>query len=111
MTAQEMLNTVTHGSFNLKYLTSSATDLAERLYLDPGESIRFRVDSVEWQDVRPAPPPQYNAAGELESTQPEKDPIEKAGFKIYVRILPGSSREVRAAELTNRHPSLNQAWE
>lgn len=59
--------------------------MIERLYLDPGENIRFRVDSVEWQDVRPAPPPQYNAAGELVSTEPEKDPIDKAGFKIYVR--------------------------
>lgn len=60
----------------------------ERYYIDPGESIRFRVDSVEWNDIRPAPPPQYNAAGDLESSQPEKDPIDKAGFKIFVSDLP-----------------------
>lgn len=42
------------------------------------------MDSVEWQDVRPAPPPVYNAAGEAESTVPEKDAMEKAGYKILV---------------------------
>jgi len=42
---------------------------------------------VEWQDVRPAPPPVYNAAGEPESTIPEKDAMEKAGYKILVCLL------------------------
>lgn len=59
----------------------------DRLYLDEGESIRVRIDSVQWHDIRPVPPPQYNNAGELVLSEPEKDPMDKAGFKVLVSFI------------------------
>jgi hypothetical protein len=32
------------------------------------------------------PPPQFDAAGEEINAVPEKDPMEKAGYKILVRL-------------------------
>ena len=64
--------------------------LKARLYIDPGEAIRFRVDSVEWQDVRPMPPVEAHVANGMANGDgvheeiPEKDPIERAGYKILV---------------------------
>ncbi|TYJ56006.1 hypothetical protein B9479_003248 [Cryptococcus floricola] len=60
------------------------TVVTERLYIDAGEPIRFRVDSVEWRDVRPTP--QSLMAEQNGEDVPEKDPIEKAGFKILATI-------------------------
>ncbi|OCF33876.1 DNA-directed RNA polymerase III subunit RPC8 [Kwoniella heveanensis CBS 569] len=62
------------------------TVVADRLYIDEGEPIRFRVDSVEWQDVRPTPQSLMAAAEDAGNEVPEKDPIEKAGFKILATI-------------------------
>ncbi|WWC86796.1 uncharacterized protein L201_001675 [Kwoniella dendrophila CBS 6074] len=58
--------------------------VADRLYIDEGEPIRFRVDSVDWQDVRPTP--QSMLAAQEGEAVPDKDPIEKAGFKILATI-------------------------
>ncbi|WWD21588.1 hypothetical protein CI109_106074 [Kwoniella shandongensis] len=60
------------------------TELDNRLYIDEGEPIRFRVNSVEWQDVRPTPQNMLDEANAEEV--PEKDPIEKAGYKILATI-------------------------
>ncbi|WVW78318.1 hypothetical protein I302_100272 [Kwoniella bestiolae CBS 10118] len=58
--------------------------IADRLYIDDGEPIRFRVDSIDWQDVRPTP---QSALAEIGGEGViEKDPIEKAGFKILATI-------------------------
>ncbi|WVQ69383.1 uncharacterized protein L199_007600 [Kwoniella botswanensis] len=58
--------------------------VADRLYIDDGEPIRFRVDSIDWQDVRPTP---QSALAESQGEMVvEKDPIEKAGFKILATI-------------------------
>ncbi|WVR04725.1 hypothetical protein IAU60_001736 [Kwoniella sp. DSM 27419] len=57
--------------------------ITDRLYIDDGEPIRFRVDSIEWQDVRPTPQSLIHEEG---VEVPEKDPIEKAGFKILATI-------------------------
>jgi len=62
------------------------TVIADRLYIDVGEPIRFRVDSIEWQDVRPMPTPSQFPNGDEEIAVPEVDPIEKAGFKILATI-------------------------
>ncbi|WVF69674.1 hypothetical protein IAT40_004453 [Kwoniella sp. CBS 6097] len=62
------------------------TVITDRLYIDEGEPIRFRVDSVEWQDVRPTPQSLMAAAEDDGNNVPEKDPIEKAGFKILATI-------------------------
>ncbi|WWC59584.1 uncharacterized protein I303_102141 [Kwoniella dejecticola CBS 10117] len=59
--------------------------VADRLYIDEGEPIRFRVDSIEWQDVRPTPQ-SLIAEQDGDSERIEKDPIEKAGFKILATI-------------------------
>ncbi|KAE8540409.1 hypothetical protein D1P53_003354 [Cryptococcus gattii VGV] len=68
LTQEQLLNTV----------------VSERLYIDPGEAIRFRVDSIEWQDVRPTP---QAMLAEMNGEAVEgKDPIEKAGFKILATI-------------------------
>lgn len=104
------MNTVTHGQSIsprafAQLLGWTPADISERYYIDPGESIRFRVDSVDWNDIRPAPPPQYNAAGDLESSQPEKDPIDKAGFKIFVSYL---LVHAHGLQLITRHRLLNQ---
>ena len=58
----------------------------ERLYIDPQEPIRFRVDRIEWQAVKPTPniPLSQMQDGDAEAEQ--KDPIEKAGYKIFVTI-------------------------
>ncbi|CAD6576096.1 MAG: DNA-directed RNA polymerase III subunit rpc25 [Tremellales sp. Tagirdzhanova-0007] len=64
------------------------TEAPSRLYIDDGEAIRFRVDSVEWQDVRPLPASQsaYGdaAANGDDAGVPRMDPIERAGYKIFV---------------------------
>ncbi|ORY23986.1 RNA polymerase III subunit Rpc25-domain-containing protein [Naematelia encephala] len=60
------------------------TIIESRLYIDVGEPIRFRVDSVEWQDVRPKPSPDLYAEGE--ATPEEKDPRERAGYKVWASI-------------------------
>lgn len=55
----------------------------ERFYYDPGEPIRFRVDTVEWQEHEPGPPtdrPQENDEEE------PKDPKEKAGYVILASV-------------------------
>ncbi|RXK40974.1 DNA-directed RNA polymerase III subunit RPC8 [Tremella mesenterica] len=57
------------------------TIYTQRLYIDIGEPVRFRVDSIEWQDIRPPPPP--NELGEL---PPQKDPIDRAGMKVLATI-------------------------
>ena len=63
-----------------------------RLFIDPGESIRFRVSDVEWQDVRPEPKAQHSLNGlpngHTNGDEPENDidPIHKAGYKIYATI-------------------------
>nr|ODN89507.1 DNA-directed RNA polymerase III subunit RPC8 [Cryptococcus depauperatus CBS 7841] len=67
MTQEQLLNTV----------------VAERLYIDSGEPIRFRVDSIDWQDVRPTP---QSLLAEQNGEAIEKDPIDKAGFKILATI-------------------------
>lgn len=78
----------------------------DRLYIDPGEPIRVRVDSLEWQDVRPKPyvpepdRPVANghvnghpngdgneAADTAEPKEREEDsPMRKAGLKIIAGI-------------------------
>ncbi|KAK8847497.1 hypothetical protein IAR55_005355 [Kwoniella newhampshirensis] len=60
------------------------TELDNRLYIDEGEPIRFRVNSVEWQDVRPTPQNMLDEANGEDI--PVKDPIEKAGYKILATI-------------------------
>jgi DNA-directed RNA polymerase III subunit RPC8 len=63
------------------------TVVASRLYIDPGEPFRFRVDSVQWQDIRPEPSSAQQgqqANGDVEEGK-GRDPIEKAGYKILVR--------------------------
>lgn len=67
------------------------TLLDDRMFYVEGEPIRFRVDSVEWQDVRPEPAADDPAAAIAhganggEGAGKERDPYEKAGFKILVR--------------------------
>lgn len=61
------------------------TLLDDRMFYVEGEPIRFRVDSVEWQDVRPEPAADDPAANGGEGAAKERDPFEKAGFKILVR--------------------------
>lgn len=83
LTPSELLNTV----------------VASRLYIDKGEPIRFRVDSVEWQDIRPEPPssnagPGAQINGDADEQgdveQAKKDPIEKAGYKVIVSVPTGN---------------------
>ncbi len=60
---------------------------AARLYIDIDEPVRFRVDSVEWQDVRPIPVAQTaltNGDANGHEEVPQKDPLETAGYKIMV---------------------------
>ncbi|RSH92275.1 DNA-directed RNA polymerase III subunit rpc25 [Saitozyma podzolica] len=79
LTPSELLNTV----------------VASRLYIDKGEPIRFRVDSVEWQDIRPEPPSSNTGPGaqvngdadeQADVELVKKDPIEKAGYKVIGTI-------------------------
>lgn len=57
------------------------TPVANRLYIDTGEPIRFRVDSIEYQDIRP-PPIVLDPTIEL----PQEDPYEKAGMRVMGTI-------------------------
>ena len=62
---------------------------SSRLYIDSGEAIRFRVADVEWQDVRPTPNiavAKMNGDTDGDALEDEKDPIEKAGYKIFATI-------------------------
>lgn len=61
---------------------------AERLYIDPQEPIRFRVDRVEWQAVKPTPNIPLSQMGDMNGDldSEQKDPIEKAGYKVFVTI-------------------------
>jgi hypothetical protein len=84
---------------------------AGRLYIDRDEQIRFRVESVEWTESEPIPPSirdqykadarereraekQWIAAGnkiedfkdESKTAEPEKNPIDLAGYKIMVGL-------------------------
>lgn len=71
--------------------------VAQRLYLEVGEPIRFRVDSIEWQDLRPDPPnipelgskPDAGDGGEEEVKV--KDPYKSAGFRILVSLHPSKN--------------------
>lgn len=54
---------------------------AERFYYDTGEVIRFRVDSIEWNEHEPGPP----KAPDSEEVE-EKDPFENAGFRITAAV-------------------------
>ncbi|WVQ83164.1 hypothetical protein IAT38_005302 [Cryptococcus sp. DSM 104549] len=78
-----------------KYLTPRElleSPLGERMYIYLHDVLRFRVDSIEWQDVRPTPQAQlkeaaaYEAAGAGGPPVQGRDPIEKAGFKILATI-------------------------
>lgn len=54
---------------------------AERFYYDPGEPIRFRVDSIEWHEAEPGPP-----ALRKEESEDAKDPYEAAGYRIIAAV-------------------------
>lgn len=74
-----------HGrSVDSRHATSSGADVPARLYIDEGESIRVRVEDTTWQDIKPVPPPQYDSTGLVVLSEPEKDPIDNAGFKVLV---------------------------
>ncbi|KAK4686516.1 DNA-directed RNA polymerase III subunit RPC8, partial [Tremellales sp. Uapishka_1] len=67
------------------------TEMTSRLYIDPGEFMRFRVDSVEWQESEPVPPsirdkPKDVVEGEEIVEVDTKGPIERAGYKILATI-------------------------
>lgn len=67
--------------------------LADRLYLDPQEPIRFRVEKTEWQEKEPLPPsvrdkpPEMDEDGNPIVDDEEEDPIEKARFKVVVSTM------------------------
>ncbi|KAI9636308.1 uncharacterized protein MKK02DRAFT_33531 [Dioszegia hungarica] len=69
-----------------------STVIAQRLYIDVGEPIRFRVDSIDFQDIRPDPPVilepgAKEEAKELgEPVEATKDPYKSAGFRILGTI-------------------------
>ncbi|WRT64662.1 uncharacterized protein IL334_001596 [Kwoniella shivajii] len=58
--------------------------ITDRLYIDEGEPIRFRVDSIEWQDVRPTP--QSVLEQENNDDVPVKSSFDKAGYRILATI-------------------------
>ena len=67
-----------------------STVVSQRLYIENGEPIRFRVDSIDWQDIRPEPPVIQEPGAEVkEETEGEgkKDPFHSAGFRILVSPL------------------------
>lgn len=97
MTENELLNTL----------------LDERMHYEVGQPIRFRVDSVEWQDIRPEPavddhPAVPNGAGA--DSIPEKDPYEKAGFKILVRSRPTSRCTPDSTSPNHGPPDTGFIW-
>ncbi|ORX33967.1 RNA polymerase III subunit Rpc25-domain-containing protein [Kockovaella imperatae] len=61
------------------------TVVTSRLFIDPGEPIRFRVSDIEWQDVRPQPKARHDIANGHEE-ESEEDPFHKAGYKIFATI-------------------------
>ncbi|CAK9786386.1 hypothetical protein CC85DRAFT_284923 [Cutaneotrichosporon oleaginosum] len=56
---------------------------SERFYYDPGEPIRFRVDTIEWHEHEPGPPVDRSQTTEEDE---EKDPKEKAGYVILANV-------------------------
>jgi DNA-directed RNA polymerase III subunit RPC8 len=65
-----------------------STKVAQRLYIDVGQPIRFRVETIEWQDIKPDPPTIHEPGTDLRTVgEPEKkakNPYESAGFRILV---------------------------
>lgn len=57
---------------------------AERFYYDSGEVIRFRVDSIEWNEHEPGPPKAPDVTAEDEDSA--KDPYDSAGFRITAAV-------------------------
>lgn len=69
-------------------LATSTLLTTERFYYDPGEPIRFRVDSIEWHENEPGPPqarkePEEGAEVPAEE---EKGSYERAGYRIIAAV-------------------------
>ncbi len=62
--------------------------MTDRLYIDNGEAIRFRVSEIDWQPKKPRPEvPEWKLELEEEDPDAEKiDPIDEAGFRIMGTI-------------------------
>ena len=59
----------------------------DRLYIDNGEPIRFRVSDIDWQPKKPRPEiPEWKAELEAEDEMEKVDPIDEAGFRIMGTI-------------------------
>ncbi|TXT13056.1 hypothetical protein VHUM_01457 [Vanrija humicola] len=62
---------------------------AERFYYDPGEPIRFRVDSIEWHENEPGPPQARKEPEEGADAAPaadDKGAYERAGYRIIAAV-------------------------
>lgn len=84
-TPAELLNTVVTGVSKVPVIAYTDRSV-ERLYIDPGEPIRFRVSDIEWKDIKPIiKAPQFDADGNLPQGE-EEEPLDKAGYKVMVTI-------------------------
>lgn len=58
----------------------------DRFYYDLGEAIRFRVDSVDWQENEPGPPSARPREPEADKESEDEDPYLKAGYRITANV-------------------------
>jgi DNA-directed RNA polymerase subunit E'/Rpb7 len=93
MTQQQLLNTVKSGMSRLsprivtRHAWVDVDSCPDRLYIDNGEPIRFRVSDIDWQPKKPRPEiPEWKAELEAEDEMEKVDPIDEAGFRIMGTI-------------------------